>query len=55
MSLLQKVKSAIKSTGLYVPMFDIHLRKLVWMYCSGHSGVKGYMTEQTDLREKQLS
>ena len=22
-------------------MFDIHLRKLPWMYCPGHAGVKG--------------
>ena len=22
-------------------MFDIHLQKLLWAYCSGHAGVKG--------------
>ena len=42
MSLLQKVKS------LSVSMFDIDLQKLVWMYCSGHSGVKGYNYDRAD-------
>ena len=22
-------------------MFDIHLRKILWVYCPGHAGVKG--------------
>ena len=25
-----------------VSMVDIHLRKLLWVYCPGHAGVKGY-------------
>ena len=24
-----------------MPMVDIHLRKLLWMYCPGHAGIKG--------------
>ena len=24
-----------------VSTFDIRLRKLLWLYCSGHAGVKG--------------
>ena len=24
-----------------VSMVDIHLRKLLWLYCPGHAGVKG--------------
>ena len=34
MSLLQKVKSGMGSP-------DIHLQKLLWVYCHGHAGVKG--------------
>ena len=38
MSLLQKVK---RGMGSPVAMFDIHLRGTLWVYCSGHAGVKG--------------
>ena len=41
MSLLQKVKSAIGSPDWNVSMADIHLRKLLWVYCLGHAEVKG--------------
>ena len=36
-------------------MFDIHLRKILCVYCCGHAGVKGHMTEQIDWRAKHLS
>ena len=32
MSLLQKVKSGMGSPDWHVSMFDIHLRKLLWVY-----------------------
>ena len=41
MSLLQKMKSGMGSPDWNVPMVDIHLRKLLGMYCHGHAGVKG--------------
>ena len=41
MNLLQKVESGIKSADWNVSMVDIHLRKLQWVYCPGHVGVKG--------------
>ena len=41
MSLLQKKKSEMGSPDWNVSMLDIHLRKLLWMYCPGHAGVKG--------------
>ena len=41
MSLLQKVKSEMESPEWYASVFDTHLRKLLWMYCLGHAGVKG--------------
>ena len=40
MSLLQKVKSGMESPDWNVLMVDIHLRKLLWVYCPGHAGVK---------------
>ena len=41
-ALLQKVKSGMEiSPGWNVSMVDIHLRKLPWVYCPGHAGVKG--------------
>ena len=40
MSLLQKVKSGMGSSGWNESMVDIHLRKLLWVYCPGHYGVK---------------
>ena len=50
MSLLQKVKSPIWN----VSMVDIHIRKLLWVYCPGHAGVK-LMTEQINWRAKQVA
>ena len=41
MSLLQKVKSGMGSPDWNVSIVDIHLRKLMWVYCPGHAGVKG--------------
>ena len=41
MSLLQKVKNGVGSPDWNVSMVDIHLRKLLWVYCPGHAGVKG--------------
>ena len=41
MSLLQKVKSGMGSPDWNVSMVDIHLRKLLWVYCPGHAGMKG--------------
>ena len=40
-SLLQKVKSGMGSPDWNVSTVDIHLRKLPWVYCPGHAGVKG--------------
>ena len=40
-SLLQKVTNGMGSPEWNVPMADIHLRKLLWVYCPGHAGVKG--------------
>ena len=39
-SLLQKVQSGMGSLDWNVSMVDIHLRKLLWVYCPGHAGVK---------------
>ena len=41
MSLLQKVKSGMGSPDWSVSMVDICLRRLLWVYCPGHAGVKG--------------
>ena len=41
MCLLQKVKSGMGSPDWNVSMVDIHLQKLLWVYCPGHTGVKG--------------
>ena len=41
MSLLQQVKSGMGSPDWNVSMVDIHLQKLLWVYCAGHAGVKG--------------
>ena len=40
-SMLQKVKSEMGSLDCIVSMVDIHLPKLLWVYCAGHAGVKG--------------
>ena len=39
--LLQKWKSGMGSPDWNVSMVDIHLGKLLWVYCPGHAGVKG--------------
>ena len=41
MSLLHKVKSGMGGPDWNVSIGDIHLRKLLWVYCPGHAGVKG--------------
>jgi len=41
MSLLQKVKSGMGSPDWNVSMVDIHLRKLLWVYCPGHARMAG--------------
>ena len=41
MSLLQKVKSGMGSLDWNVSMVDIHLRKLLWVYCPGHARMAG--------------
>ena len=41
MSVLQNVKSEMGSPDWNVSMVDIHLRKLLWVYCPGHAGLKG--------------
>ena len=43
---LQKVKSGMESPVWNVSMVDIHLRKIVWVYCPAHAGVTG--NDQTD-------
>ena len=35
------MKSGMGSPDWNVSMADIHLRKLPWVYCPGHAGVKG--------------
>ena len=37
MSLLQKVKNGMGSPDWHVSVFDIHLQKLLGMYCPGHT------------------
>ena len=46
MSLLQQVKSGMGSPDWNVSMVNIHLQKLLWVYCPGHAGVKG--NDRTD-------
>ena len=41
MSLLQKVKSGMGSPDWNVSMVDIHLRKLLGVYCPEYAGMKG--------------
>ena len=41
LSRLQKVKNGMGSPNWSMSMVDIHLRKLLWVYCPGHAGVKG--------------
>ena len=40
-SSLQKVKNGMGSPDWNASMVDIHLQKLLWVYCSGHAGMKG--------------
>ena len=40
-SSLQKVKSGMGSPDWNASMVDIHLQKLLRVYCSGHAGMKG--------------
>ena len=54
MSLLQKVKSGMRNPDWNVSMVDIHLQKLLWVYCPGHAGVKGNDRE-TDWWAKHTS
>ena len=37
----ETVKSGMGGPDWNVSMVDIHLRKLLWVYCPGHAGVKG--------------
>ena len=39
--LLQKMKSGRRKPDWNVPMVDIHFQKPLWVYCSGHAGLKG--------------
>ena len=39
--LAAKSESGMGSPNWNVSMVDIHLRKLLWVYCSRHTGVKG--------------
>ena len=41
MSLLQKVKSEMRSPDWHVSVFIIHLRRILWVYCPEHAVVKG--------------
>ena len=36
-----EVKSGMGSPDWNVSMVDIHLRKLLWVHCPGHAGLKG--------------
>ena len=36
-----KLKSGMGNPDLNVSMVDIYLRKLLWVYCLGHAGLKG--------------
>ena len=38
-NLLQKIKSGMGTSEWHVSMEDTNLRKLLWMYCPGHTGV----------------
>ena len=48
MSLLQKVKNGMGNPDWNVSVVDIHLPKLLWVYCPGHAGVKG--NDRSDRR-----
>ena len=41
MRLLLKVKSGMRSSDWNVSMVDIHIRKLLWVYCPENAGVTG--------------
>ena len=36
-SIVGRVKHGMGSTDWHVSMFDIHFRKIIWMYCPGHA------------------
>ena len=45
--LQQKVEHGMGSPDWYVPMFNFHLRRLLWtMHCPGNAGLKG--NDRTD-------
>ena len=37
----KEMKSGMESPDQHVSMFDIHHQNLLWVYCTGHAGVKG--------------
>ena len=41
MNLIQKVNTGMGSPDWHASMHDIHLQRLLWIYCPGHAGVKG--------------
>ena len=47
MSLLQKVKNGMGSPDWNVSIADIHLQRLLWIYCPGHARVKGNDSRKT--------
>ena len=46
-SLPQEVKSGMGRPDWNVSKVDIHLRKILWVYCTGYGGVKGNDREDT--------
>ena len=50
---LKKVKSGMGSPDWHVSMTNLHLRKLSWVYCLGHAGVKGN-SPRIDCREQLM-
>ena len=58
MNLLLKVKSGMGSPDWNVSMVDIHLQKLLWVYCPGHAGVrlvgKATITNSLLLRRSEV-
>ena len=45
-------KTGLVHTADCVSMFDIHLRKILWVYCPGHFGVKGKDRADTETGGK---
>ena len=52
MSLLQKVKNGMGNPDWNVSVVDIHLPKLLWVYCPGHGRLKGNDSEADRLEGK---